>query len=100
MWKFKKEDGELIDIAYIDGYCFSNLLQDVMFKVTINSDNTFNVDPIDGWNSRYLIQFNKEYWHPIAVEYTSKTDIFCEMPNGGEDVVVYDVDNAIECPNC
>ena len=102
MWKFKKEDGTLLDAAYIDGYSFGDrLMEGVIFKVTINSDNTFNVEPIDGWDGCYLMQFNKDYWSEAAVEYASGNDVFYERPNACcGDVTVYDVDSGIDYPNC
>jgi hypothetical protein len=102
MWKFRKEDGTLLDAAYINGYGFGErLLEGVIFKVAINEDMTFNVTSVDDPNKGYLGGLNMVKWLELAVNYASRQDIFAELPSGyGEDVVVYDTETGIECPNC
>lgn len=99
-WKFQKEDGSLVDHAWVDGYAVGDrLLEGVMFKITIDEDKKFHAE-IDKFAKDYFNDLNEKKWLKAIEKYASSTDIFSENVDGGEDLIVYDTETGEECPNC
>ena len=85
---FEKEDGSLVNEAWLNGYQFGDrLLEGVMFQVCINEYGRMSVSVGKSY-AEYFSNFNEKKWLNEALKYAQENDIFQEHKDGGEDLVL------------
>lgn len=90
-WAFQKENGTVVNHAWVHGYNFGDwLLEGVFFKVIISNSNQFKVVEVDGVSRKYFEQLNKDMWFERARLFAEKLDVFYEIPLGGDEITVVD----------
>lgn len=73
---FELENGDKVNTAYIDGYCFGDrLLEGANFKLHILSDGHMEIS-VDDSSAGYFASLNSQYWLAKGLEFAQDNDIF------------------------
>lgn len=87
--KFRTEDKDEVEYAYINGYDFGDrLLEGVLFKIVIEN-NKFKTVDVAPDAKEYFSQLNQKKWLREATEFAKQLDIFI-APDGESDAWIVD----------
>lgn len=88
-WKFRTEDKDGVEYAYINGYDFGDrLLEGVLFKIIIEN-NEFKAVDVEPGAKEYFSQLNQKKWLKEATDFAKQLDVFI-APDGKSDAWVVD----------
>lgn len=88
-WKFRTEDKDGVEYAYVNGYDFGDrLLEGVLFKIIIEN-NEFKAVDVEPGAKEYFSQLNQKKWLKEATDFAKQLDVFI-APDGKSDAWVVD----------